>query len=503
MSIFIKRKPVFFIALFNLVAFLCMIAQGGGVAQGQQAATSEAQSLQESFIEVAKKVGPAVVLLTTERTEKMVLFRGRSRLYYERFRMKGLFDKDPFEEFFKDFFGGLPQAEFKRQGLGSGVVIDKRGHILTNQHVIEGADKITVILPDGRAFDGEVKGEDVRSDLAVVQIYANDLPAAELGDSDSLLTGQWAIALGNPFGHVVRSPKPTLTVGVISALHRSIPFPGRGERRYIDLIQTDAAINIGNSGGPLCNLDGKVIGINVAIFSGHGGNIGIGFAIPINLAKSILNDLIEGKKVVYGWIGVSVQNLSQDLAEYFGLPTPEGSLVIDVFENSPAQRCGLREGDIIKGYDGKPVREARDLVAMVSMTRIGQKAELAIIRDGKELTLGLEISPKPSEEVKVEEETPKAILEEKAETWRGIEVAPITDEFASKFGLKKTKGVLIAKVIPDSPAYNAGLRPGEIIEQANRRPVETLSDYAEAIKKTKGSILIKTDKGYYIIKESE
>ena len=270
---------------------------------------SAAEEMQQHFVDVAKRIGPAVVSISTEVTEK-VQMQSRDEM---------------FNQFFEDFFGQMPQREFKQRGLGTGVIINADGYILTNEHVVHGADKVTVTLPDGREFKGETKGADIRSDLAIVKIAAKNLPFAELGNSDAVKIGHWAIAIGNPFGFAVGGNEPTVTVGVISAIHRSIRGPM--DRDYSDLIQTDAAINPGNSGGPLVNLDGKVIGINAAIFSTTGGYQGLGFAVTSNKAKAILDQLIQGKKIRYGWLGVNVQPVTQELADYFKLDSKEGDLI--------------------------------------------------------------------------------------------------------------------------------------------------------------------------------
>jgi len=249
-------------------------------------APAPAETLENSFIKVAEEVGPGVVSISTEHTETitgggLIPFFGADDFF--------------FDEFFKDFFGEIPGGTFKQRGLGSGFIIHQQGYILTNQHVIQDADRITVTLPDGRRFDAEVKASDIRSDLAIIKIDARDLPGVKLGDSDQVKIGQWAIAIGNPYGFAVGSAEPTITAGIISALNRSLPQQRHEKRSYVDLIQTDAAINPGNSGGPLVNLKGEVIGINVAIFSPSGGNIGIGFAIPINKANEVLARLIAGE----------------------------------------------------------------------------------------------------------------------------------------------------------------------------------------------------------------
>ncbi len=457
----------------------------------------DALGLEDAFVNVADTVGPAVVSIVTETTHKV-----SARQFYFG-PPKGFFDDDT-EQFFRDFFGRrAPEREFKQQGLGSGVIIDKEGYIITNEHVIGGAGKITAILPDGRKFEAEVKGSDPRSDLAVIKIEATDLPVAKFGDSDSVKTGQWVVAIGNPFGFVVNNPNPTVTVGVISALHRSLPLGGAERRNYIDLIQTDAAINPGNSGGPLCDLAGNIIGLNVAIFSTTGGYQGVGFAIPANTVKWVLDDLIEGRKVLYGWLGVTVQGLSYDMAEYFNIQDRKGVIVIDVIENSPADKGGMKTGDILRTLNGKVVDSLQALLKYVGEAEVNKKSKVGIIRDGKEIALTVVIGERPSEEALAEGEIPEEEAAEapEAEKWRGLTVGEITDQSARKYGVKKQPGVLILDVDADSPAYDAGLRRGFVIKEIDKAVIRNTEDYNNVARKAGGSVLVLTDKGYAVLKE--
>ncbi len=472
------------------------------VAKPLKIATSTEESalnLQDAFIRVAETVGPAVVSIVTETTRKVP-----ARQFYFG-PPRGFFDEDT-EKFFKDFFGRqFPEREFKRQGLGSGVIIDKEGYIITNDHVIGGADKITAILSDGRKFEGEVKGSDPRSDLAVIKIEADNLPVAKLGDSDSVRTGQWVIAIGNPFGFVVNNPKPTVTVGVISALHRSLSIGSAQGRNYIDLIQTDAAINPGNSGGPLCDLSGNIIGLNVAMYSTTGGYQGVGFAIPANTVKWALDDLIEGRKVLYGWLGVTVQELSHDIAEYFNIEDRKGVIVIEAALAGPADKAGIKSGDIIRTFNGKEVESLQKLLKYVGEAEVNKKSNVGIIRDGKEMTMTVLIGERPGEEAvakgKPKEEVPAEAVE--AEKWRGLTVAEITGESAQKYGIEKQPGVLILDVDIDSPAYDAGLRKGLIIKEMDKKIIRNMGDYNNAVREAKEEVLIRTNRGYIVIKEKE
>ncbi len=357
--------------------------EAGAVGASPQA--SIAQGLENSFIRVAETVGPAVVSISTERTSRRAghySFFGDDQL--DRY----------FDDFFRDFFGEIPQEEYQQKGLGSGFIIDEEGYILTNQHVVEGADKIGVTLPDGRKFNAQLKGSDVRGDLAVIKIEANNLPVIKLGDSDRVKIGQWALAVGNPFGFAVGSAEPTVTAGIISAIHRSLPQVAQ-QRNYTDLLQTDAAINPGNSGGPLVNLNGEVIGINVAIFSPSGGSIGIGFAIPANAAKVILDKLISGKKVLYGWLGVSVQDLTEELAGYLNIPDQRGALVFKILPGSPAERAGFKQGDVIRKFNGVVIDNVRTLLREAGKVNVGKSVEAGIIREQAPLVLKVTISERP------------------------------------------------------------------------------------------------------------
>jgi len=457
--------------------------------------------IQSAFIRVADEVGSAVVAISTERTQKVSSNVPRFR--FRKFGGRSPFgDKDNFEKFFEDFFGQLPEKEFKQKGLGTGFIVDKRGYVLTNHHVVEGADVINITLPDGRSFPGKVKGSDPRSDLVIVKIDAKKLPVAKLGNSDLLQVGEWAVALGNPYGHIIKSPKPTVTVGVVSALHRQIPAPGsEGRSGYLDMIQTDAAINPGNSGGPLCDLNGRVIGINVVIFSTSGGYQGIGFAIPVNLVKDVLKDLISGKEIAYGWLGVSVQEITPELAEYFKLPDTKGALISGIVPDSPAEASDLKSGDIVIAFNDVRINEVQDLLKEVNKADIDEKARLNVIRDGDKKTIYVTIGKRSP---KLETEDAKGLeVPEEAKKWRGISVASITDEIAEDLRLKDKDGVVIVDVDPRSSSYESGLREGDVIHEINKTKIISISDYKKAVTDLKGLVLINTDRGYVTVKEDE
>jgi len=336
------------------------------------------KSLGQAFVEVAKKVQPSVVNVTTEKT---ITVRPRDRFGED------FFKGSPFEDFFRGF-GFSPREEgrvyeHKQASGGSGVIVDKEGYILTNNHVVEGADKVKIRLNDGREFTAAIKGQDSRTDLAVLHIKAKELPLAALGDSDNLEVGEWAIAIGSPFGL-----EHTVTVGVISAKGRS----GFGTGTYEDFIQTDASINPGNSGGPLININGEVIGINALIIQP---GTGIGFAIPINMAKQILNDLIKTGKVVRPWLGIGIQDLSPEIAEHFKAKEKEGVLISHVYPSTGAEKAGLVSGDIIKSIDDKPIKNISELVKEIQKRKLGQKVKLSIIREGKPLIIEVTTAAMP------------------------------------------------------------------------------------------------------------
>lgn len=456
-----------------------------------------AVSLQDAFVQVAEKVGPTVVSITTEQVETV----GVRRFYVPG---RGYLTPEA-EEFLRYFFGDLPSRNIERRsmGLGSGFIVDADGYILTNEHVVAGADTIKVMLADGREFPGEVVGVDRRSDLAVVKIEAADLPVASLGDSKDVKIGQWAIAIGNPFGHIVDTSQPTVTTGIVSAMHRSLPLPRTSDRIYTGLIQTDASINQGNSGGPLVDITGKVIGINTAILSPTGSNIGVGFAIPINTAKSVIDDLIQGKRVRYGWLGVSVQEVDKGLAEYFGLREAKGALIVSVLEGGPADKGSLHSGDIVRSLNGEPISDTKDLLSLVGRAPVGSIVDLVVWRGGRKLSLKVKIGERPdfsAEEGEAEEDTPRRRKEDRV-SWRGMEVMNITPGLANQLSLPDTKGTLIIKVHPEGPAQKANLRKGDVVEGINHRPVSNLHDFRELTEGVRGNSLIKTRRGYTVIPE--
>jgi len=387
-------------------------------------------------------------------------------------------ERDPFREFFERFFGDQLPKEFEQKGLGSGVIISRDGYILTNNHVVEGADEIIVKLSEKEQYRGKVVGADPTTDLALLKVEAEkDLPAAVLGDSDKLRVGEWVIAIGNPFGL-----EHTVTAGIVSAKGRVI-----GSGPYDDFIQTDASINPGNSGGPLFNLQGEVVGINTAIVAT---GQGIGFAIPINMAKEELVQLKEKGKVTRGWLGVQIQQWEPGMAEKFGLKEERGALVGAVIPGEPAEKAGIQKGDVILEVEGHKIKDTKDLLNTVARLQPGQKVKVVVWRDGREKVFVVELGERPAEG-EVSLETPPG-KEDKI----GLTVQDVTPEIADRLGLEKPEGVLISSVKPGSPAAKAGLQKGDVIHEIEHQPVKSVRDYRRILSKTgKDSVLMWIQRG--------
>ncbi|PID56736.1 serine protease [candidate division KSB3 bacterium] len=415
------------------------------------------ESLSQTFRDIVKDVGPAVVYISTEQT---VRNQARGTQHFHEFWG---------DDFMRRFFGDIPQnREFKRQGLGSGFITSDDGYILTNNHVVENADIIKVTLADKREFDAKIIGTDPKTDVAVIKIDGDDLPTVTLGSSDELEVGDWAIAIGTPFGL-----SQTVTAGIISAEGRS----NIGINDYEDFIQTDAAINPGNSGGPLVNIYGQVIGINTAIFSRSGGYQGIGFAIPIDMAKSIQHSLIKDGKVVRGWLGVMIQAVTPEIAKGFDLEDTTGTLVGDVLKGSPAEKAGLERGDVIITFDGQAIDGPNSLKNIVARTAVQKKVDVVVIRNGKKKTINVLLGEQPGDS-QITAEAPS----ETAARF-GLSVQELTDNVANKLGYIGEDGVVISNVEPHSPASEAGLRRGDLIKEINKKPLHSIEDYNDAMKR--------------------
>jgi serine protease Do len=365
-------------------------------------------------------------------------------------------------------FGG-PQEQGVQKGSGSGVVISADGAVLTNNHVVENATRVEVHLQDGRSFVAKVVGTDPATDLAVLRIQAKGLTAARFGDSDAAQVGQWLIAIGSPFGLDY-----SVTAGVLSAKGRG----NLGANQIEDYLQTDASINPGNSGGPLVNLRGEVLGINTMII-GHGS--GIGFAVPSNLARKVSSELLENGDVSRPWIGVGYQELTPQLASSFGVERTRGALVNEVVPNGPAQRAGLRPGDIILEVNGREVRESKDLLRVVLMSPVGAKLPIVVQRDGGKKTLTLVTEERPTEQQARGERNQRPRRGQPDTSQEGIALAPLTPDVARRLGYEGPGGVVIAAVQPGSPADRAGLTRGDVIEEINKKPVQSLKQVEEAL----------------------
>jgi serine protease Do len=412
-----------------------------------------------AFEAAAAKVNPSVVPIFSEQVTVVENPFGSA--------------EDPFrqffgDDFFKHFFGSAQPKEQKQivHALGSGVIVSKDGYILTNNHVVKGADKLTVVMENKKKYSAKVVGTDPQSDVAVIKIDAKDLPLANLGNSDVARVGQWVIAVGNPFQLM-----HTVTAGIISAKGRS----SMDLAEYEDFIQTDASINPGNSGGALADLDGNVIGINTAIYSPSGGNVGIGFAIPINMARKLMDQLIAKGKISRGYLGLLPQDIDDNLAKALKLKTTKGSLVGDVTSGGPADKVGIKRGDIITKFNGKDVENSVDLRNLVAQASPGSSARVTILRDGKEIEFTVVLGERPTNLAsrapgtkKPEEETSKKL---------GVSIQTLTSDIAKQLGYEKDHGVVVTSVTPGSPAEDAGLRQGDLIKQVNQIDVHSVDDF--------------------------
>jgi len=413
----------------------------------------------QAMAEVAEAVKPAVVNISTSRTVKIP--RERFTPFFE----------DPF---FKRFFGdefGFPQIpeERKTMSLGSGVIVSPDGYILTNNHVIRGAEEIKVLLSDKREFKGEVKGTDPKTDLAVIKIGATDLPTIPWGDSNKLKVGEIVLAIGNPYGL-----NQTVTMGIVSAVARA----NVGIADYEDFIQTDVAINPGNSGGAMVNSKGELVGINTAIFSVTGGYQGIGFAIPSNMAKAVMDSLIKKGKVTRGWLGVSVQSITPELAKQFNLKEDYGALIGDVIEKSPAEKAGIERGDVVVEYGGKKIDEPYNLRNMVANTLPGTEVEIKLIREGEVKAIKVKIGELPTEISKTPADEYENVL-------RGVMVEDLTPLLRQQLSVPlKVKGVVITNIDEGSPAEKKFM-VGDVIQEVNKKKITNIKEYEEVVSKIK------------------
>ncbi len=477
MIIMFRGKHLLAIAIVAACLAACVRAEG------------KAFDFRRGFADVAAQATPAVVFI---KVEKQVPVGGMQYYFNNPFDLFG-------DEFLQRYFGQPynrnnaprrfrpPQQMYKQTGQGSGFLISKNGYILTNTHVVGDVDKITVRLADGREFKAKRIGADSKTEVALIKIEADNLPFLTPGDPNKLMTGEWVVAIGNPFGL-----KETLTVGVVSAKGRS----NIGITDYEDFIQTDAAINPGNSGGPLLNIDGEVVGINTAIFSQSGGYMGIGFAVPIDMAMTIKDQLIANGKVTRGYIGVILNpgEVNEDLAKSFGRKESGGVLIAEVQKDGPADKAGIKSGDIIIELNGKKVDGNTTFRKEVAQILPNTKADLVISRDGKTRKVTVTVGAFPDEEGGEDAGNGTSDPTEKI----GLQVQDLTDDLARRFGYETGHGVIISEVEPGSDAEEAGLKPGMLILEVNRVEVNSVKQFGEAVRKSKGGnilLRVKTDRG--------
>ena len=413
----------------------------------------------ENFSMLAKDVSPAVVHIRVEKTLKGA---GPQLHQFENHP----FDKNEhYKDFFDHFFGDKGPQEYNQKGLGTGFIIDKDGYIVTNNHVVQGADKIKVVLKDKKEFDAQIVGRDPQTDLALIKIDAKDnLPTVRLGRSDKLQVGEWVAAIGSPFGL-----EQTFTAGIVSAKGRVI-----GSGPYDNFIQTDASINPGNSGGPLINMNGEVVGINTAIIAG---GQGIGFAIPIDLANDIIAQLKDNGEVTRGWLGITVQDLNEELAQYYKLRDNAGVLVADVVPGDPADQAGIKAKDVIIELNGETVKTSRELTAKAANLPVGKKATVTVLRDGKKSSFNVKVAKRPLTLADI------GAPRQQKETRFGFQVTDMTPEMARRLNLADEKGVVVVGVMANSKAEKAGIQKGDLIKEVNRHRVESTGEFKKLIHK--------------------
>jgi len=461
------KKTVLLIILFLLLGYVVgshvsILPSGSGQPQVPYI-PRVSEDLSEkgiAFSDIVKGVSPTVVNISTTKTV------GRDMPFRH-------FFEGPLEDFLEPF--RLPRRR-KEQSLGSGVIVSPDGYIITNSHVVDKADMIKVTLYDKQTYKGKIIGIDEKTDIAVIKISAKGLQAIRWGDSDRLQVGEFVLAFGNPYGL-----SHTVTMGIVSALGRA----NMGITDYEDFIQTDAAINPGNSGGPLVNINGELVGINTAIFSNTGGYQGIGFAVPSNMVRAVMTQLINEGRVIRGWLGVTIQKVTPELAGEFGLNKPSGALVTDVFSDSPAEKAGLRRGDVIIELNGREIRDVDFLRNQIAQSKIGSKVRLKIKRDDKILYLDVVIQEFPEDVAMVSSEHDEELREEDG-MFAGFSVMELTEDVARQLGLSGgEEGVVVSRVKPSGPADEAGVRKGDVIQEINRERVRSLEDFNRIISKVK------------------
>ena len=428
----------------------------------ERPAAQSVQTQAPDWVRLSKGAKPAVVNISTKRNADASAMP----------EPKGRPGERSFEDFFRRFFDEAPRHPVR--AAGSGFVLNPNGFIVTNNHVVEDATDIQVKLADGRELPAKVVGRDSKTDLAVLKVEATGLPVIPLGDSAALQVGEPVMAIGNPFGL-----EQTVTTGIVSATGRVI-----GSGPYDNFIQTDASINPGNSGGPLINARGEVIGINTAIFSRSGGSVGIGFAVPSSLAKTVITQLADHGKVERGWLGVSIQPLTKELAKGFKRGDATGALVSSVVEGSPAEKAGVKAGDVIVEFYGKKVAKSGDLPRLVADVHVGNEVPMVVVRDGTEVRLSARIA-------RLEEETPSRVAETEGKGKLGLSVQPLTPPLARELGLKAKEGVLVRDVVEGGRAWEAGIRAGDVIVEIDRQPIRTVEELKTRVgKQAKGEPMV-------------
>ena len=421
----------------------------------QSATMTSAPTVQApDWVKIGRELKPAVVNVSAKRSESAMP------------EMRGPSDEEtPFDRYFKDYFGSRPKRH--ERAMGSGFVINPNGYIVTNNHVVDGATQVQVKFSDGRELPAKVVGRDPKTDIALLKVEASGLTVIPLGDSSASQVGEPVMAIGNPFGL-----DQTVTTGIVSATGRAI-----GSGPYDDFIQTDASINPGNSGGPLINARGQAIGINTAIFSQSGGSVGIGFAIPTSLAKTIVTQLADSGTVTRGWLGVGIQPVTPDIAKSFNRTETNGALVSSVSEGSPAEKAGLKAGDIITEYDGRKVERVSDLPRAVAGTPVGRDVRLGVVRDGMPMTLTAKVAALDAKEPR------EADRGERAKPTLGLALQPLTPALAQQLGVKATQGLVVQNVVDGSPAADAGFERGDVIVEVDKKPVKSVADLKESVEK--------------------
>jgi len=451
-------KQTFKFTRYLVVMVMIGLLLGSGLPMATAAKNAPVRMVPQNFSALAETVSPAVVHI---RVVKTVKSEGPA---FGPFNRNPFGDNEQFRDFFGHRFGPQRRPEFKQPGLGSGFIIDKAGYIVTNNHVVDGADSIKVILKDETEYNAEVIGRDPVTDIALIKIEAkHDLPSVPLGSSDNLKVGEWVTAIGSPFGL-----QYTVTAGIVSAKGRVI-----GSGPYDDFIQTDASINPGNSGGPLINMQGQVVGINTMIIAG---GQGIGFAIPIDLAKGIVTQLKTNGEVTRGWLGITIQDLKGQLAEYYGVSGKTGVLVASVVPGDPADQAGIQPKDIITEINGEKVTTSRDLTKLAAKMGVGDTAKVTILRNGKSKTLEVQIGKRPMTMASASESRQK---EKQGEY--GFKVTDLTPEMARRFNLEQSSGVIVVGVAPNSKADAAGIQQGDFIIEINHQTVASVKDFKNLI----------------------